>query len=557
MKRKMKKILNSNGGFSLMELTIAAGITGLLSLAVVNVMETMKKQEKKMTQSFEKQQMQTILQGALANSKTCFRSFEGFNPNNAGVDIPEIKKLASDGNEAVLYSIGQTIGSRGAGSAGSGALYQITEMKIKNYGVKAAQTAIFSMTLTPQGVTQDLIGNSQEPYILEVPVKVQLEEDGLTIKNCIHEAVGLGQSSCEEQFLGDYDPLDLNKQRCGGIILNNSPTPILPVLPSAAALTILEGGLEIGAAAAPAIGNNLDVASSIGVGDQRSSGIGNLSYSGSMAIGSATLGAVGGINLSGGLGVGVITVDAGNAMALDDVIGGTYLRVGGSALPLDSTIFVNDKVRVLSQTLTDMELNHAATIDWVRNRVANTLAPDGPIAGGIALDILNTAVNESGSGLNVIKAAICTRSRVRHADENGVTQFVTGVWNGGSNSCAYAPLRHCSTNGVCDTVYSNGLLQAQGNITAQGSITTTKNLVAVNGFAQARSYIWSNGDITASNYVVGSSICATNTSLCWSTMQSRICTGTQMMLGISNGAVICGSRTWPLNLPYCYSGCTF
>ena len=77
-------------GFSLLELMIVVGLTGIVSLSSVKLMELQNKSQRNIGQNFEKQEIRNSIRNLLFVSKHCEKTFNGKTINN-GTTVDEIK----------------------------------------------------------------------------------------------------------------------------------------------------------------------------------------------------------------------------------------------------------------------------------------------------------------------------------------------------------------------------------------------------------------------------------------------------------------------------------
>ncbi|POB12989.1 tail fiber domain-containing protein [Halobacteriovorax sp. DA5] len=109
----MKKKNNSNQfGFTLAEVMVAAGLIGVLSLAVVNMMSNINRTSKRASQVFNVQQETQRITGILSNGDACKNTLQGIDIGNAPnysttQDVPAIK----DANDDNIYTIGKELGA--------------------------------------------------------------------------------------------------------------------------------------------------------------------------------------------------------------------------------------------------------------------------------------------------------------------------------------------------------------------------------------------------------------------------------------------------------------
>lgn len=192
--------------------------------------------------------------------------------------------------------------------------------------------------------------------------------------------------------------------------------------------------------------------------------------------------------------------------------------------------------------------NWAATVGWVRNRIAATLAPDGGDKSSIASDILNTTFNEEGSALRVVQRNYCERVAIE--DGSGGTAYGSvryGAWVSGR--CRYR-VRNCGYNNHCHYVYANtgmisdgyirayGFIQSSGFIRAYGasSYIRTDAYMYANSYIRGRSYLYVDSYARANRFCIGGSSAKTH---CITRIPRGYCGSNYKLRGVPNGYLFC------------------
>ncbi|MFG1500125.1 tail fiber domain-containing protein [Halobacteriovorax sp. XZX-3] len=113
----MKKKNNSNQfGFTLAEVMVAAGLIGVLSLAVVNMIGNINRTSKRASQVFNIQQEIQRISGILADEDSCFKTFDGRSfgstANGSSLNFNEIRRSTGPaaGDFETIYTLDQELG---------------------------------------------------------------------------------------------------------------------------------------------------------------------------------------------------------------------------------------------------------------------------------------------------------------------------------------------------------------------------------------------------------------------------------------------------------------
>lgn len=196
-------------------------------------------------------------------------------------------------------------------------------------------------------------------------------------------------------------------------------------------------------------GNNLTANNSLGVGAVAPGTVGQAKFNNSVSIGSTS-------NPTGTNG----DLTVGNNAHVSTSLGVGVSAPGGAG---DGTFQGIVRINGLGTgTRTSADDNMATTIGWVRNHVAETLAPAGSEVNNVALDILRAATTANeGLGAEYIRRESCTRTYV----VTGVTANIQGTWNSGTKNCTFDlsaafAQGNCSVNGRCAQVYGTNFVQS-------------------------------------------------------------------------------------------------
>ncbi|EPZ52182.1 prepilin-type cleavage/methylation N-terminal domain protein [Bacteriovorax sp. BAL6_X] len=113
----MKKKNNTNQfGFTLAEVMVAAGLIGVLSMAVVNMIGNINRTSKRASQVFNIQQEIQRISGILADEDSCFKTFNGRSfgstANGSSLTFNEIRRSTgpNPGDFDTIYTLDQELG---------------------------------------------------------------------------------------------------------------------------------------------------------------------------------------------------------------------------------------------------------------------------------------------------------------------------------------------------------------------------------------------------------------------------------------------------------------
>lgn len=526
MKDFFNKLTNANG-FSIVQITVAAGILGALTLGVSKMVQQMGKSSKKANQDLEVSYITNEIISTLGNQVACANTFTGIVPA-AAIPNPEMPSgiiIRNSANNEVFKE------NEKYGHANK---VRISAINMYSYN-DVTKRALISVQIVKDVSAVDAeglntIGSLQSS--IRIPVRVSASP---SVNTCYVDREDVAEAICQTNFNGTYAIDDDFK--CHSIKIRNS---------GAAALTVATGSVALSDNDSSEItnpaGGNIDIAGSVGIGTKRSNGTGNIGLSGSIGAGTFDAVGLGNVFTSGGVSVGDdYAVGNGVLQTKNDLVVNRGLSIGTTTSP-NAQEMISAKNIVINGLLdTDSNGTYVATLEWVKTRIAYTLVESGGAElVNLGNDIIsNAGYNESESGLNVIKKSACTTSTMTSGDG----ALVVGAWNAAANRCNYN-IRHCTTNGVCANVYAISNVQAGGNIiTTTGSITAANNITAGGYLNSQNSYVRAGSYVRANTYVLGSQrVCAGSTSTCYTKFHSVLCTGKNVLVGVSNGHFICTNK---------------
>lgn len=392
-KKFTRDIAKSEDGFTLAEIMVAAGLLGVISLAIMQLTTNIEKSTKKLYQDSNRNQLYNSIATNMMNSNACANSFvrndlppatalhfpagvaspppiynAGINPQvngvNAGVDR-EIR----DKNNRVVLSVGDIYGGNDKGAL------SIEQIRLANYENAAApfnngaQTATLEIRVKTRkaarlegaGLTEEQAADivrrdslGQASTYIRIPVKVRLDAGGQVI-NCYTEFESHLQTVCNSTLQGTHQ--ELSSGKCKSIMIEPNAsepgTDIDQMIFPEAAITVSHGSVELikdranrGTIAA-ANDASIDLEGGVGVGTTRSQGDGHINASGGLVIGDGSTPTTGDIKASSAIVAGntdaaINPADgdikaasgyvAGNTTDAVNPDNGDYLATGGVSL---------------------------------------------------------------------------------------------------------------------------------------------------------------------------------------------------------------------------------
>lgn len=234
----------------------------------------------------------------------------------------------------------------------------------------------------------------------------------------------------------------------------------------------LAGSLGVGVAASGTAGR-INTSDDVTVGGDltisgTTTGTGNASFQANLGVGVAAPGGTNGsVRLNNSLSVGVLAPPTGagdvqitgslgigsanTPETTDGRVKATRMRVmnGGRMTINDDGVwpsgterlYVNGDIKIVQAT-NDTDTDHAASIGWVANKIARTLAPSAAQITSITNDIIQALPSQV--GLGVIKQRVCTTMRIRNTSGS----YTTGVWSAGADTCTFDIVHTVDTNTV-------------------------------------------------------------------------------------------------------------
>jgi hypothetical protein len=109
-----------------MEVMIAAGLLGIVTIGVMQVTKNMTKSSKTDAQRVEFSQVTNQIQSLLRDEYSCEATLGGLNPAGSGSSVPTFKRKKPDGSTSDVLTAGQAYGT-------GGTPIFLKKMEIKNY----------------------------------------------------------------------------------------------------------------------------------------------------------------------------------------------------------------------------------------------------------------------------------------------------------------------------------------------------------------------------------------------------------------------------------------
>lgn len=128
-KPSLWKLLNDAGGFSLAEVMVAAGILGILSLAITEMTSNIAKSQRTMEQKFELGSIMSDVEFALRSRIACERTLAGRVVSQAGNTFDEIRDSSTQ-NRVLLSSVAGAIGNTLGNNANG---FTVTEIRLLGF----------------------------------------------------------------------------------------------------------------------------------------------------------------------------------------------------------------------------------------------------------------------------------------------------------------------------------------------------------------------------------------------------------------------------------------
>ena len=183
-------------GFSILEVLIAAGILGVVSLGVMQFAQNSGSLARKINQETEIFKILDTIRSVLDNEQVCDSTLKGKSPHGDGDDIRSIN-FTNSLKKADSIKVGEIYGT-------GGSKFKISKMKIKNYSKGRAD---FEVTIEP---------NKSLQLVRRIPIFVNLVSDSgnASIKDCMSDRDTFLSGACQT-LDGDFSDL----KRCRSVIL--------------------------------------------------------------------------------------------------------------------------------------------------------------------------------------------------------------------------------------------------------------------------------------------------------------------------------------------------
>jgi hypothetical protein len=135
-------LLNREGGFSLAEVMVAAGILGVLSLAVTNMTQNITRSQNTMEQRFELRSIIDEVEFMMRSREACEANLQGIALNTVDGSAPGTALGQVDVIERVLGPIRNTVLTRGdvVGGSSAGSRFTVEDMRVAGWYPGSAST---------------------------------------------------------------------------------------------------------------------------------------------------------------------------------------------------------------------------------------------------------------------------------------------------------------------------------------------------------------------------------------------------------------------------------
>ena len=260
---KKNNFLKRQAGFSIMEVMIAAGLLGIVSLGVMQLTKNMTKSSKTDAQRAEFNQLTNQIQSLLKDEYSCESTLLGVSPAGSGTSITQVKRKKPDGTSSVVFESGNSYG------ASTNPIF-LKSMKIKNFDAASGMGDFIiemnkgrkdydSMT---QAEKDTVLATSYGTAIVVKTIKLQMILDGSgKIKDCLSDKDDYTTGACA-MVNGDF----ADKVKCKSIKVDGNG-----IDPSITAKTHMQvnSGLNVGSTLSGDPGNGaVKTSSNLDVGDK-------------------------------------------------------------------------------------------------------------------------------------------------------------------------------------------------------------------------------------------------------------------------------------------------
>jgi type II secretory pathway pseudopilin PulG len=190
--------LKSKNGFSIMEVMVAAGLLGIVTIGVMQLTRNMTKSEKSQSQQTEFNQIQSQIQSLLRDEYSCEASLLGFSPSGSGTSVTQVKRKKSDGTTAVVFETGQSYGSP------TSPIF-LKSMAIKKFNASSGIGEFYiemnkgrkDFDLMNQSEKDTVLATSYGTAVVSRTIKLNLVLDGSgNIKDCVSDKDDFTSGTC-------------------------------------------------------------------------------------------------------------------------------------------------------------------------------------------------------------------------------------------------------------------------------------------------------------------------------------------------------------------------
>ena len=196
--------LNSEKGFSLIELTVAAGLIGILSLGIFQTIQNATNISYGSSQKVEVFQLLAQIKGSLQNKEKCRKTFQGLNPIS-GISLTQIGRVETN----KFYGTG-------------GGRVKVLSMELKNYNKQTSTSDLEVIFQRYAGEQKKIV---EEKRILKIKTNLNPQDlpdsergDPNLIQDCVTNTDSYLRDNCESSFEGDYS----NQKNCKSITVRTS-----------------------------------------------------------------------------------------------------------------------------------------------------------------------------------------------------------------------------------------------------------------------------------------------------------------------------------------------
>lgn len=413
-----------------MEVMIAAGLLGIVTVGVMQITKKMTKSSKSDALRVEFNILTSQMQSILRDEYSCEATLSGFSPSGSGTSINELKRRRSDGTESVVFQIGQSYGA-------TTAPIFLKSMAIKNYNTGSG-FADFEIKMNKgrkdfDSMTQvekdTILATSYGTAIVVKTLKLQviLDSSG-RIKDCLSDKDDYTAGTCG-MIDGDWS----DKVKCKSI--NISANAVEPAITSEGYMAV-KNGLTVGSGLATNPGDgSINVANTATIANDTTITAGKLIFNNADArinpqatsilyfenkAGTGGANIIAGksgaarttvtptsvtVNKNGNIGAGLALEVIGNTTLTGSGSTTVTLKVGNADIQYNGTNLVLRKpTGGVVQYADGSTIEEVASQGWVNAQLADMLRGD-PATLTTLLNNLSTLV--SGSPLQSISASVC------------------------------------------------------------------------------------------------------------------------------------------------------